>query len=140
MSCLIPLWALCDLLCERGNKTKCLIVLSREKANFVKNNTDSNKKYSESDVFKILKFLFNNNRVETEGHVLKETIGILIGKDFALLLVDILLHSYEASLSQVLLQKKMKRVARPFNFSFRYTDCLQSTQKNQLMHFRLPHT
>ena len=49
------------------------------------------------------------------------TVGILIGTNWAPLLIDLFLYSYEAGFIQGLLKKK-KKLAQSFNFTFRFID------------------
>ena len=54
--------------------------------------------------------------------VFQQTIGILVGTNCAPLLADFFLYSYEADFIQGLLQKKKKKLARSFKFTFCYID------------------
>ena len=45
-----------------------------------------------------------------------------MGTNCALLLADLFLYSYEAEFIQELLKKNEKKLARSFNFTFRYID------------------
>jgi hypothetical protein len=66
--------------------------------------------------------LIDNRFVICVGCVLQQTFGILIGTHCALLLADLFLYSYEADFIQGLLKKNEKKLARSFNFTFRYID------------------
>ena len=48
--------------------------------------------------------------------------GIPMGTNCAPLLADLFLYSYEADFIQGLLKKNEKKLARSFNFTFRYID------------------
>ena len=50
----------------------------------------------------------------------KQTVGIYMGTNCAPLLTDLFLYSYEADFIQELLKKNEKKLARSFNFTFRY--------------------
>ena len=50
-------------------------VLGREKSYFVKNPSDSNKKFSETNIIKMLDFLFDNIFVTFGGRVFQQTVG-----------------------------------------------------------------
>ena len=53
-------------------------------------------KYSEADIIKMLEFLVDNIFVVFAGKVFKQTVGIPMGTDYAPLLTDIFMYSYEA--------------------------------------------
>ena len=55
-----------------------------------------------------------------DGRVFQQTIGILMGTNCAPLFADLFLYSYEADFIQGLLKKNEKKLARSFNFMFRY--------------------
>ena len=102
-----------------------------EKSYFVRNHTDSTKKYSEVDIVRMLEFLIDNIFVEFGGRVFQQTVGIPMGTNCAPLLADLFLYSYEAEFIQGLLQKKQKKLAQSFNFSFRYIDDVLSLNNPQ---------
>ena len=54
------------------------------------------------------------------GRVFQQTGGIQMGTNFAPLLVDLSLYSYEADFIQGLLKKNDKKLVRFFNFTFLY--------------------
>ena len=56
------------------------------------------------------------------GRVLQLKVGIPMGTKCAPLIVDLFLYSYEADFIQGLLKKSKKKLARSFNFTFRYID------------------
>ena len=107
---------------KKGEKRYTYLVVGKEKAYFVRNHTDSTKKYSETDVVSMLEFFIDNIFVEFGGHVFQQTVGIPMGTNCAPLLADLFLHSYEAKFLQELSQRKEKKLAQSFNFSFRYID------------------
>jgi hypothetical protein len=55
------------------------------------------------------------------GHAFQQTVGTPMGTNCALL-ADLFLYSYEADFIQGLLKKNEKKLARSFNFTFRYID------------------
>ena len=97
------------------------LVLGRDKSYFVKDHSDSNKKFSETDI-KMLDFLIDNIFVTFGGRVFQQTVGIPMGTNCAPLLADLFLYYYEADFIQELLRKKNKKLAISFNFTFRYID------------------
>ena len=105
-----------------GERRYKYLVLGKDKPYFVKNHTDSNRKYSEEDIVRMLDFLIDNIFVEFGGRIFQQTIGIPMGTNCAPLLADLFLYSYEADFIQGLLQKKEKKLTQSFNYSFRYID------------------
>ena len=105
-----------------GERRYKYLVIGKDKSYFVKNHTDSNRKYSEEDIVRMLDFLIDNIFVEFGGRIFQQTIGIPMGTNCAPLLADLFLYSYEADFIQGLLKKKEKKLAQSFNYSFRYID------------------
>ena len=68
----------------------------------------------------MLEFLIDNVVVIFGGRVFQQTVGIPMGTNCAPLLVDLFFYSYEADLIQGLLKKNENKLARSFNFMFRY--------------------
>ena len=56
------------------------------------------------------------------GHIFQQRVGIPLGTKCAPLLANLFLYSYEAYSIQGLLKKNEKKLARSFNFTFRYID------------------
>ena len=56
------------------------------------------------------------------GCVFQQTVGIPMGTNCELLLADLFLYSYEADFIQSLRQRKEKKLAQSFGFTFRYID------------------
>ena len=54
------------------------------------------------------------------GRVFQQTVGIPMGTNCAPVLADLFLYSYEAGFVQGLLMTNEKKLARSFNFTFRY--------------------
>ena len=79
---------------------------------FVKNYSDSTKKFSETDIINMLEFLIDNIFVIFGGRVFQQTVGIPMGTNCAPLLADLFLYSYEADFIQGLLKKNEKKLAR----------------------------
>ena len=74
------------------------------------------------DIIKMLEFLVDNISLVFVGKVFQQIIGIPVGTNFAPLLADIFLYSYEAEFIQSLLSAGKKRLVSQFNFSYRYID------------------
>jgi hypothetical protein len=99
-----------NTLCEEGTD---LILLKT---------TDSTKRFSETGIINMLECLIDNIFVIFVGGVFQQTVGIPMGTNCAPLLCDLFLYSYEADFIQGLLRKNEKKLARSFNFTFRYID------------------
>ena len=74
------------------------MVLGREGPYFVKEHSDSKRKYmyTEEDIIQMLELLVDNIFVVFAGKVFQEILGNPIGTNCAPLLADIFLSSYEA--------------------------------------------
>jgi len=98
-----------------------------------KNHSDSTKKFSETDI-NMLGFLIDNmdnTFVIFGGRVFQQTGGIHMGTRCAPLLADLFLYSHEVDFIQGLLKKKEKKLARSFNFTFRYIDDVLSAKNSR---------
>ena len=89
---------------------------------FVKDHSDCIQKYTEDDIIKMLNFLIDNIFVEFGGQIFQQSVGIPMGTNCAPLLADLFLYSYEAEFIQTLTKNGDKKLARFFNFTFRYID------------------
>ena len=92
-----------------------------------KNHSDSTKRFSETDIINIFVFF--------GGRVFQQTVGIPMGTNCAPLLADLFLYSYEAEFIQGLLKKNEKKLARSFNFTFRYIDNILSLDNSRFGDF-----
>ena len=70
----------------------------------------------------MLEFFIDNIFVMFGERVFQQTVDIPMGTNCAPLLADLFLYSYEADFIQELLRKNEKKLARSFNFTFRYID------------------
>jgi hypothetical protein len=70
----------------------------------------------------MLEFLIDNTFVIFGGRVFQQTVGIPMGTNCAPLPADLFLYSYEVDFIQGFLKKNEKKLARSFNFTFRYID------------------
>ena len=84
------------------------MVLGREGPYFVKEHSDSKKKYTEDDIINMPEFLVDNIFVVFGGKVFQQIVGISMGTNCAPLLADIFLYSYEADFIQSLLSTGKK--------------------------------
>ena len=79
----------------------------------MKNDPKSSSKYTEEDIFKMLEFFIDNIVVHR---------GIPMETNYALLLADLFLRSYEGDFIADLTRRKEHRLARSFDLSFLYKD------------------
>jgi hypothetical protein len=101
------------LLKQNGQRRYKYLVLGRNRSYFVQNHSDSTKMFSETDIINILEVLIDNIFVIFGGRVFQQTVGIPMG-------TNLFLYSYEAYFIQWLLKQNEKKLARSFNFTFRY--------------------
>ena len=126
---------------KNGDRRYKFLVLGRKEAYFVKNDTESTKKFTEIKMIEMLNFLIDNIFVTFGGLVFQQSIGIPMGTNCAPLLADLFLHSYEAEFLEGLVQKKDRKLAQAFNFSFRYIDdvlSLNNPRFNDYLHLIYP--
>ena len=65
---------------KNGQRRYKYIALGRDRSYFgKKNNSDSTKKFSETDIIKMLECLIDNVFVMFGGHVFQQTVGIPLG-------------------------------------------------------------
>ena len=81
----------------------------------------------------MLEFLIDNIFVMFGGRVFQ--VGIPVGTNRGPLLADLFLYSYEADFIQGLLKKNEKKLARSFNFTFRYIDYVLSLNNSRFGDF-----
>ena len=98
-------------------------MLGRDRSYFVKtNHSGSTKKLSETDIINMFEFVIDFIFAMFGGCVFQQTFGISMGTTSVPLLADLFLYSHEADFMQELLKKSEKKLARSFNFTFRYID------------------
>ena len=90
---------------------------------------DSTKKFSE--IINMLEFLIDNIFDFFGGSVFQQTVGIPTGTNCASLLAVLFLCSYEADFILGLPKKNEKKLARSFNFTFRYIDDVLSLNNSR---------
>ena len=98
------------------------MALGREGPYFVKEHSDSKRKFTEEDIIKMLEFLVDNIFLVFAGNYLQQIIGIPMSTNCVPLLADIFLYSYEAEFTQSSLSADRKRLASQFNFTYRHID------------------
>jgi hypothetical protein len=82
----------------------------------------------------MLEFLIHNIYV-IFGERVFSRVGIPMGTNGAPLLVDWFLYSYEADFIQGLIKKNEKKLARSYNFTFRYIDGILSLYNSRFDDF-----
>ena len=88
----------------------------------------------------LLVFLIDNIFVMFGGRVFQQTVGhIPMGTNCAPLLADLFLYSYESDFIQGFLKKNEKKLARSFNFTFRYIDDVLSLNNSRFGDFFWSH-
>ena len=94
---------------RKGNRWYKYLVTGHEETYFVKEHSDSENKYSEDDIIKLLEFLVDNIFMVFAGKVFQQTVGIPMGTNCSHFLADIFLYSYEADFIQSLLSTGKKQ-------------------------------
>ncbi|KAK3087212.1 hypothetical protein FSP39_003163 [Pinctada imbricata] len=107
---------------KNGIRRYKFIVINYDKTYFVKEKSDSENKYTETDIIQMLNFLIDNIFVVFGGKVFQQIVGIPMGTNCAPLLADIFLYSYEAEFIQSLVSEGKRYLASDFNFTYRYID------------------
>jgi len=120
---------------KNGRRRYKYFVIGRDRSYFVKHHSYSTKQFSETDIINMLEFLIDNIFVIFGGRVFQQTVGIPMGTNCAPLLADLFLHSYEADFIQGLLNKNEKKLARSFDFTFRYIDDVFSLNNSRFGDF-----
>ena len=80
--------------------------------------------HTADNICKMTEFLIDNIFVQFGGRLFCQVIGIPMGTNFAPLLADLFLYSYENKFQGNMIRGGYKRLARSFNLCYRYTDDL----------------
>ena len=91
--------------------------------------------YSEEQVISMLEFLIDNIFVSFGGILFQQVVGIPMGTNYAPLLADLFLYSYESEFLQKLVKDKKIHEARAFNFTYRYIDDVLSINNSRFAEF-----
>ena len=83
----------------------------------------------------MLEFLVDNIFVGFAGKVFWQTVGIPMGTNYAPLLADIFLYSYEDEFIRSLLSTGKKRLASRFDLIYRYIDDVLSEKKPEFENY-----
>jgi hypothetical protein len=97
-------------------------VVGRDIFYFVNNHSGSTKKFSETEIINMLEFFIENTFAMLSGRVFQQTVGIPMRINCTPLLPDLFIYSYDVYFIQGLLKKNEMKLARSFNFTFRYID------------------
>ena len=76
--------------------------------------------YTADNICKMIEFLIDNIFVQFGGHLFCQVIGIAIGTNYATLLADLFLYSYENEFLDNMIKSGHRRLARSFNLCYRY--------------------
>ena len=99
------------------------LVLGRDTSYFVNNHSDSTRKFSETDIITMLKFVIDNIFAMFGGRVFQQTVDIPMGTNCAPLLANLFFYSYEADFIQGLLKKNEKKESTFLVIIFRSIIC-----------------
>jgi hypothetical protein len=93
-------------------------VIGKQDTYFVRYHSDSPYKYSEAKIKSMLGFLVHNMYVVFGDQVFQQSVGIPMGTNCTLLLIDVISYWYEAEFVQKLLRDDNKILAVSFNRTF----------------------
>ena len=83
----------------------------------------------------MIEFLVDNIYIRFGGQFFRQMVGIPMGTNCAPLLADLFLYSYENEVSDKLIKKGKRKLARKFNLSYHYTDDLFSFNNKRFKEF-----
>ena len=107
---------------RNGQRRYRYLVVGRDRSYFVKTHSNSAKRFLKTDIINMLEVLTDNIFAMNGGRDLQQIVCIPMGTNCARLLANLCLYLYEADSKQGLLKKDEKKLARSFNFTFRYID------------------
>ena len=116
---------------KNGTRRFQYVVIGYKNTYFVRDHSDVPQKYSAADVIKMLEYLIDNIFVEFRRRIFQQTIGKPMGTNYAPLLADLFLYSYEAEFVQSLQKPGKKHLAQQLNFTYRYTDDVLSLKNTK---------
>jgi hypothetical protein len=98
--------------------------------------------FTNRETFKVTVFLLPNIALLIDnifasfgGTLFQQVVGIPMGTNFAPLLADLFLYSYESEFLQKLVKDKMIHEARAYNFTLRYIDDVLSINNSRFAEF-----
>ena len=83
----------------------------------------------------MLELFIENTFAMLSGRVFQQTVGIPMRTNCTPLLPDLFFYSYDVDFIQGLLKKNEKKLARSFNFTFRYIDDVLSLNNSTFAAF-----
>ena len=95
-------------------------MVGRDICYFINNHSDFTKQFSEAEIINMLEFFIENTFAMLSGRVFQQTVGIPMRTNCTSLLPALFFYSYDVDFIQGLLKKNEKKLARSFNFTFRY--------------------
>ena len=113
---------------KNGNRRFQYVVIGYKDTYFVRGHSDAQQKYSDVAVIKMLEYLINNIFVEFGGRIFQQTIDIPMGTNYAPLLADMFLYSYEAEFVQSLQSRLEPRTTIQFHLQI-YRWCIVSEKR-----------
>ena len=110
------------------------IKVCRNKSYFTSDPLNGDNKYTANDICKI-EFLVDNIYVRFGGQLFRQMVSIPMGTNYAPLLADLFLYSYENEFLDKLIKEDKRKLARKFNLSYRYIDDLISFNNKRFKEF-----
>ena len=102
------------------------IKVGRNKSYFTSDPLNGDNKYTANDICKMIEVLVDNIYVRFGGQLFRQMVGIPMGTNYASLLADLFLYSYENEFLDKLIKEGNRNLARKFNLSYCYIDDLIS--------------
>ena len=111
--------------------------LCKERADLIlkKTHSDSTKKFSETDIINMLEFFYLQHICYVWWTCFSTDSRHTNGYNCSPLIADLFLYSYEAHFMQGFLKKNEMKIARSFNFTFRYIDDVLSLNNSRFCEF-----
>ena len=107
----------------------------RNKSYFTNDPLNGDNKYTANDICKMIEFLVDNIYGRFGRQLFRQMVGIPMGTNFAPLLADLFLYSYENEFLDKLIKEEKRKLARKFNLSYRYIDDLISFNNKRFKEF-----
>ena len=96
-------------------------------------NGDGDNMFTADNICKMIEFLIDNIFVRFGGRLFHQVIGIPMGTNCALLLVDLFLYSYENEFLDNMIRNGHWRLARSINLCYGYTDDLIAFNNKKIL-------
>ena len=111
------------------------IKVGRNKSYFTSDPLNDDNKYTANDICKMIEFLVDNIYVRFGRQVFRQMVDIPMGTNYAPLLADLFLYSYENEFLDKLIKEGKRKLARRFCLSYRYIDDLISFNNKRFKEF-----